>query len=432
MIPKRFTYPFRYVPCDEVRQAATALIKRIETTPELHEIFKEGKMLGVLLCEAAGQDGIKTLYAFSGLAGGKSRIEGFVPPIFDYTDPDGHFRTRESEISHITETADRSAASAELQDWLFKQYKVTNAKGEKLSIKEVFELSGATPPGGTGECAAPKLLQQAYNLGYKPLAMGEFWYGSSTGGEVRQTGLFYPSCTGKCGPLLTWMMRGLDVEPNPLDELYQGTEPRLVYEDKDILVIDKPAGMLSVPGRTKANNLLDYLKDLYGEVYSTHRLDRDTSGLMIFARNPENKVAMEKKFSDRKVTKTYRARLVAGPFKHRRKGTIALPLALDWYDRPRQKVDFENGKKAITEYEVIQALPSGELEVEFKPLTGRSHQLRVHAASPLGLGLPIKGDCLYGSPSEDRLYLHASSIEFTHPATGIRMCFSSEPFRNED
>ena len=425
----KFTYPFCYVPHRLVVDAADSLIDRIERTPGLKSLFSEGKMLGVLLAE--GHDGIIPLYAFSGLAGGRSSVEGFVPPIFDYSVPDGYFRTREAEISAAGQH-EAAEMSRELQAWLFDRYRVHNALGEEASIMEIFAGRGLVPPGGTGECAGPKLLEHAFRSGLKPLAMGEFWYGASPSSEVRASGRFYPSCTGKCGPLLSWMMKGLDVAPNPLDEGFSdGTEPQIIYEDEAIIVVDKPAGMLSVPGRVKAPSLLEWLRERFGEVHSCHRLDMDTSGLMVFARNAEAKTALELQFAGREVSKTYRARLVAAPansgrnMKKGAKGTIALPLMTDWDDRPRQMVDKVNGKKAITEYEVTEVLPGGEVEVLFTPLTGRTHQLRVHAAHKEGLGRPIKGDRLYGDSTGGRLWLHAVTLTFRHPSGGGTVTFSS-------
>ena len=413
-----FTYPFRYIPKPEVKEAAERILSK-----KIKE-FEEGKMLGVLITDGG------CLYGFSGLAGGHAVLDGFVPPIYDLTDKDGRFKRREAEISAMPDGPDKAAASRKLQDWIFEQYRVHNACGEEMSIKDIFAIRGLTPPGGTGECAAPKLLEFAYRHGLKPLAMGEFWYGASPASEVREHGRFYPSCTGKCGPLLTWMMQGLDVEPNPLDKEFTATqEPEIIYEDGSVIIVNKPGGMLSVPGRTKAKSLLEWLQSRYQEVHSCHRLDMDTAGLMVFARTLAAKTNLELQFANREVRKTYRARLcpeIPGQSPKRdlrtgAHGTIALPLSLDWYDRPRQMIDYESGRKAITEYEVLETLPNGEIEVRFTPKTGRTHQLRVHAAHMNGLGRPIKGDRLYGSPDADRLWLIAESLEFTHPGTKKKM-----------
>lgn len=417
-----FTYPFRYAPSPETVEAAKALTARIDASPLLRSIFSEGKMLGVLLTDHG------MLNAFSGLAGGLSVLEGFVPPIFDYSVPDGYFRRREAEISAMPDGIAKGRESAQLQDWLFSRYEVLNARGEQLSVKRIFARRGLVPPGGTGDCAAPKLLQYAYLHGMKPLAMGEFWYGASHSSEVREHGHFYPACFGKCGPLLSFMMEGLDVEPNPLDSEYEGREPAVLHADSSIIVVDKPAGMLSVPGRNGVGSLLDWLAERYGEVHSCHRLDMDTSGIMVYARNIPCKAALEAQFAGREVSKTYRARLSAGssPFRRSASGTIALPLSPDYYDRPRQIVDKSSGKPAISEYKVLEMLPDGEIDILFHPLTGRTHQLRVHAAHPSGLGRPIKGDLLYGGTPADRLYLHAESLSFAHPASGVKLTFRTE------
>ena len=417
-----FTYPFRYAPSPETVEAAKALAARIDASPRLRSIFSEGKMLGVLLTDRG------VLNAFSGLAGGLSVLEDFVPPIFDYGVPDGYFRRREAEISAMPDGIAKGRESARLQDWLFSRYEVLNARGERLSVKRIFARRGLVPPGGTGDCAAPKLLQYAYLHGMKPLAMGEFWYGTSHSSEVREHGHFYPACFGKCGPLLSFMMEGLDVEPNPLDSEYEGREPAVLHADSSIIVVDKPAGMLSVPGRNGISSLLDWLAERYGEVHSCHRLDMDTSGIMVYARNIPCKAALEAQFAGREVSKTYRARLSAGssPFRRSASGTIALPLSPDYYDRPRQIVDKSSGKPAISEYKVLEMLPDGEIDILFHPLTGRTHQLRVHAAHPSGLGRPIKGDLLYGGTPADRLYLHAESLSFAHPASGVKLTFRTE------
>lgn len=442
MAGRLFTYPFRYVPAPEIAAAAESLISQLETirtggsgelpcdspvknlTREEAESLACGKMLGVLSTDKG------FLYAFSGLAAGRSVLPGFVPPVFDLTSPEGYFKRREAEISAMPAGDEKSRASAELQDWLFSRYMVRNAMGEELSIRDIFARRRLVPPGGTGDCAAPKLLQYAYLHSMRPLAMGEFWYGRTPESEVREQGRFYPSCFGKCGPLLSFMMEGLDVEPDPLDREYCGQDPAILYSDEHIILADKPSGMLSVPGRTRSRSLLEWLQDRFGEVHSCHRLDMDTSGVMIFARSLDAKRELERQFAERTVEKTYRARLEAGtaPFLHARRGTIALPLSPDYYDRPRQIVDRQNGKLAVTEYEVIGKLPNGETDILFRPRTGRTHQLRVHAAHPDGLGHPIKGDRLYGSPYGNRLYLRAVSISFLHPASGERMVMD---FRQE-
>lgn len=440
MQKKPFTYPFCYVPAPETVEAAQRIINRIDNDDYLKSIFKEGKMLGVLM--VARPDGNKDfLYGFSGLAGGRSIIEGFVPPIFDLQNPDGHFKKEEAAISALNikikecgESYEASALKArrksmsnDLQEWIFKQYLVLNARGEKKNILDIFAERGLIPPGGTGDCAAPKLLQYAYINGLKPLAMGEFWYGDSPAKEVRLQGCFYPSCTGKCGPLLSYMLEGLDVEPNPLDAEESGNEC-IVYEDDDIIVVEKPSGMLAVPGKTLKVSLQERLqKERPGVcICSCHRLDMDTSGLMVFAKGAENQAIVQQQFEKRTVSKTYIARLEPAETALAKSGRIILPLMPDWYDRPRQMVDFQNGKQAVTDWEVIRILPDGRVDVSFTPLTGRTHQLRVHSAHPQGLGRPIQGDRLYGG-GNGKLCLHAATLEFAHPRTGRMMHFESEP-----
>ncbi|MBQ3743700.1 MAG: RluA family pseudouridine synthase [Bacteroidales bacterium] len=409
--------PFCYTPSPSIVAAARALIDRIDADPGLRKIFAEGKMLGILEVE-----GSQFLYAFSGLAGGSAFVEGFVPPIFAWKPED-----------IISSSAEESRR---LQDWLFEQYVVLNGRGERRSIRQIFADRGLVPPGGTGDCAAPKLLQYALQHSLKPLAIGEFWYGASPAREVRRSGAFYPACTGKCGPLLGYMLQGVDVEPNPLesDAHWLLTDPVVRYEDADLIVAEKPAGMLAVPGRpvpgvAPRRSLQDWLADYCGQpVFACHRLDMDTSGLMVFAKTPEAQAALQRQFENREVSKAYLASVMAGetPLKAGDRGKISLPLAPDWYDRPRQMVDREGGKPAVTDYEVLRVDDDGTAFVRLIPYTGRTHQLRVHCAHPAGLGRPILGDRLYGGDDAPRLMLHAAHLSFRHPSDGRRMTFESD------
>ncbi|MBQ4188893.1 MAG: RluA family pseudouridine synthase [Bacteroidales bacterium] len=453
MLPEKFTYPFCYVPHPLIREAAAALIERIDASDYLRGLFGEGKMMGALLVQDAAGD-TRVLYGFSGVAGGTALVEGFVPPIFDLTEPGGYYRAAEARITAINERLallrtemsvgkchkaggaesvealerERHALSVELQDWIFSRYRVSNARGESLSIKEVFARRGLVPPGGTGDCAAPKLLQYAYSHGLKPLAMGEFWYGASPRREVRTQGRFYPSCTGKCGPLLEFMLQGLDVEPNPLAQL-STREPRIVFQDQYIIVAEKPSGMLAAPGRYVSHSMVSALEKLTGaEVFSCHRLDMDTSGLMVFAKTAAVQAALHRQFAAGEVHKRYQARLQPGRELPAEQGEISIPLSLDYYDRPRQMADWESGKPALTRYRVLRHRRDGSTDIEFEPLTGRTHQLRVHAAHALGLGRPIAGDRLYGgdpATPDAPLALHASRLEFRHPVTGEPLLFQS-------
>ena len=520
--------------------------------------FSEGKMMGVLICSRPAESCKKTelrtfcdneydsycfLAAFSGSVGGRSIVEGFVPPIYDLLDPSGYFKEREAEISGLNEQissmktnlefkqrllseriaerdcemtamherksrlkeerelirkecdADgsqtpacmerlvresqhenaeykrakdrwkeiikpmeaevkeleerirtmkqlRAGMSEELQKWIFGQYKVMNGLSEECSILEIFAADGLIPPGGTGDCAAPKLLDYAFRHGLKPVAMGEFWYGKSPDTAVRTAGHFYPSCTSKCGLLLKYMLKGLDLEeagkrPEP-NTSNASLQPLVIFEDEAIIVIDKPSGMPSVPGLDGKESAQEWLQKRASgahEIHAVHRLDMDTSGLLLFAKTGDAAANLRRQFEERTVKKTYRALLCPGKLTlmPSTTGRICLPLAPDYDERPRQKVDLIQGKQALTEYEVLRINQDGTTEVVFHPVTGRTHQLRVHSAHHLGLGRPIVGDLLYGahtidSPSwaSERLCLHAVQISFIHPATGLNITLTTQ------
>ena len=571
-----FTDPFRYIPDKLVKLAGQLVIDRLaqwaslpEGSPERHieSSFAEGKMLGVLVCRTG------FLAAFSGTVKGPegrvtASVDGFVPPIIDLTEDNGHFKRKEAVItqmnkaieilsasteleelrkelqeasekrdaeienlqnrirfskmqrdeirsetadpgkldeliresqfqkaelkrckdrwkSHISEIKDRinefedtindlkvrrSAKSDTLQKWIFENAIVNNGAGESSSIWEIFSREGLIPPGGTGDCAAPKLLNYAFIHGLEPLAMGEFWYGTSPDTAVRTHGHFYPSCTSKCGPLLGYMMKGLrsPVEPvmtyrHPLmsgvTQKSEATESSLpttfgnLYEDESIIVVEKPSGMPSVPGLDGRISLQEILTSGMagrndsspGTIHAVHRLDMDTSGVMVFAKSAEAAVNLRRQFEDHTVRKTYMAKVSPDtdiPSKTG-KGAIDLPLSPDYDERPRQKVDFTQGKPAHTEYETIRTNEDGTSNILLYPYTGRTHQLRVHCAHHLGLGRPIVGDLLYGGHSvyecnrgncmetntkvlPERLCLHALSITFLHPETGQELTFKSD------
>lgn len=563
--PLQFTDPFRYVPHSAVKMAARLAIDRIESDEQLVSDLSEGKMLGVLVCKTPDNERPCYLAAFSGNVGGKSTIEGFVPPIFDLLAPDGYFKVHEAEITQINHRIQELSASEaltdcrrsldikiidrdttlnlfrkklalskkerdalraagvsheedarliresqfekaelkrlkttlqaevdsaqaaldsllgeieclkkqrvlmsdELQDWIFKQYIVHNALGESASISEVFERQNLVPPGGTGECAAPKLLEYAYRNGLQPLAMGEFWYGKASKTAVRVHGHFYPSCTSKCGPLLGFMMGGLTFGrslvipktpvlpsdehplagggmPSPLSsdttfsQTYQAYN--LIYEDAEIIVVEKPSGMPSVPGLDGRVSLQELLEQAYGQtIHAVHRLDMDTSGVIIYAKTAEAGIDLRKQFEEHTIRKCYKARLSPAAEGVHADTSISLPLAADYDERPRQKVDFKQGKPALTKYEIVSENADGTLDVLFHPVTGRTHQLRVHSAHALGLCRPILGDLLYGGHTTtqtdsipDRLHLHALSITFTHPRTGEELTFTSDKLSYRD
>ena len=398
----------------------------------------------------------------------------------------------ETEVRHFdieierlkTERKERSAA---LQRKLFEQFRMLNAQGEVKDLYTIFEQTvQKVPPAGAGECALPKLLQYAYLHQLKPLAMAEFWWGDSPKNEIRHHGYCYPSCKGKCEPILQHMLQGLEVDENPLlNPVHEEEELEIVFEDEWLLVVNKPAGMLSVPGKAEdRDSVYHRLKKKYPEATGpmiVHRLDMATSGLLLVAKTKEVHQDLQAQFANRSIKKRYVAVLDGAIIKTEKEtkpiaekailiakdtvstkktakaertgstGRIELPLCLNPLDRPRQMVSSEHGKEAITEYQIIseseritsesentfnESNRIDELErsinesrkytrIVFYPLTGRTHQLRVHAAHPEGLGCPILGDELYGKKA-DRLYLHAEYIEFRHPIYGDILCIQKE------
>lgn len=375
----------------------------------------------------------------------------------------------------------RKQMSDELQRWLFAAYRMLNAKGEERDLIDIFrEYTHAMPPAGAGDCCAPKLLQYAYQHRLRPVCMAEFWWGESPASEIRHHLHYYPACRSKCLPILTHMLKGLDVAPNPLAQKRHTAEPRVLYADEYILVVDKPAGMLSVPGKADdsasvsveeyfANN--SKLKTQNSKfLKAAHRLDMDTSGLLVLARTEQAYVELQRQFASRETMKRYEAVLCGVPkhttphstlhsdvpepitqnskFKIQNSSTqpdscleaISLPLIADINDRPRQRVDMEHGKPALTLYNIVEvraadantavAYTTKKADqsltlVHLYPKTGRTHQLRVHCAHPQGLACPILGDPLYGTERADRMYLHAAELTFRHPITGEPMHFLS-------
>ena len=313
---------------------------------------------------------------------------------------------------------ERKSRSATLQQQLFEQFRLLNARGEVKDLCSIFAHTvHKIPPAGAGECAAPKLLQYTYFHHYRPVAMAEFWWGDSPKAEIRHHGHYYPACKGKCEPILGHMLQGLEVEENPLlEDNHRTTVLDIIYEDDYLLIVNKPADMLSVPGKETVDSVYSRIRHLYPDATGplvVHRLDMATSGLLLIAKTKEVHQNLQAQFSNRSIKKRYTA-LLEGIVSDE-EGTIDLPLCLNPLDRPRQIVDKEHGKPAITRYRVLARTESQTL-VAFYPLTGRTHQLRVHSAHSLGLHCPIKGDELYGSKA-DRLYLHAESLEFTHPVS---------------
>ncbi|MBQ9190807.1 MAG: RNA pseudouridine synthase [Bacteroidaceae bacterium] len=369
---------------------------------------------------------------------------------------------------------ERKRRSEALQQWLFGQFDFLNAKGERKNLQEIF--GPHLIPSGAGECCAPKLLQAAYSLGLKPVAMAEFWLGPSKPGRYRQPGAFFPACRSKCHPILGHMLQGLTLDPDPAAHYEQALEPvRVLWEDEYLAVVYKPQGWVSIPGKSDQPCLLDAVERLCPGVSGSvivHRLDQDTSGVMVVAKNARVHHDLSRQFELREVKKRYVA-LLEQPTLSPGRGvlredggglqdegrlerespqermperfSISLPLGPDLENLPRQRVDFEEGKEAVTEYEVLgeetrrvcRCTPATDIpqtedvavtRVAFYPHTGRTHQLRVHAASHEGLGTPILGDRLYGRVA-DRLYLHAEAIDFEHPVTHERLHFEVQaPF----
>ena len=346
------------------------------------------------------------------------------------------WKEKEEALKSKTEQLkhERHRDSDALQRWLFAQYRMLNAQGEETDLMQIFntgknadgQQQAVIPPAGSGDCCAPKLLQYAYQHHLQPLCMAEFWWGASPKAEIRHHLNYYPACRNKCLPILSWMMQGLHVEPNPMD---QGREydmdELIVYEDDCIAVVNKPAGMPSVPGKIRRQSLETWLRRRWHDDVDpliVHRLDMETSGLMVVAKTKGAHETLQKEFLNHQVKKTYIALLEGIPAGKPTKGTIALPMRPDIDNRPRQLVDHEHGKEAITEYEFIGE-EKGRMRVRLCPATGRTHQLRVHCAHQQGLGMPIAGDELYGHRA-DRLYLHAETLTLIHPRTGERLSFT--------
>ena len=334
----------------------------------------------------------------------------------------------QNEISLLK--AERKNKSADLQAKIFRQYQFLNINGHYKNIAELFkDTEQHFPPAGAGECAAPKLLHYAFQQGYKPLALAEFWWGASPASELRRHGYFYPACQSKCQPILSHMLDGLLVDDNPLLlNPAAGKQLDIIYQDEVIVVINKPAEFLSVPGKNISDSVYSRIKQAYPQATGpliVHRLDMSTSGLMVLALTKSANKILQQQFINRTVKKRYIA-LLDGVLAEK-EGEINLPLRVDLDDRPRQLVCYKHGKPAKTYYQVIEQQGT-RTKVYFYPKTGRTHQLRVHAAHTLGLNSPIVGDDHYGTKAE-RLHLHAQSLSFIHPITGQALSFqTAEPF----
>ncbi len=431
--------PFILPPPPAAQTAAAEVIAKVHDYMRLHpesELHRQGKMFGVLVYDVTSNDQ-SYLAAFSAMLDGSYHHEGFVPPVYEAVQPPVGTSREESQ---------------RLQRLLFANYRFTNLQGDTsnlleifanekpiLSPEEYFDKSPITnptslPPSGAGECCAPKLLHYALSHGMKPIALAEFWVGAPSRTEVRQEGTFYAPCSGRCKPILKWILgaessRMLSTSSASID---------ILYEDEWLMVVNKPSGLLSVPGKTDELSVVDVLQR--PALQPVHRLDQDTSGLLVLAKTPEIYKTLQAYFQRRDVFKRYEAILCPNqnspitnhqspitnhqsPITNHQSQIISLPLLPNPYDRPRQMVNVEHGKPAITRCEIRELRPDGTVLVDFFPLTGRTHQLRVHAAHPDGLNAPILGDRLYGSTSANRLCLHAAEILFVHPVSQKEMHF---------
>ena len=395
---------------------------------------------------------------------------------------------------------ERREGSDALQRWLFDQYVMLNAKGMRRTLIDIFaRFNGTLPPAGAGDCCAPKLLQFAYAHNLRPVSLAEFWLGAPPPTEVRRHLQFYPPCRSKCYPILQFMLQGLDAPLPGADEVYPlreegrgttndekgslddkasigtneahadkaslddngfldaqghiykkcGASLHIIYEDEQMAVVSKPSGMLSVPGKSCRLSVESIVREHYGIAADVpvivHRLDMDTSGLLLIARTREAHKALQQQFLDHTVSKSYLALLEGVPHEgltgehvvwhSSHTGTITLPLRPDLDDRPRQLVDFVHGKPAVTRFHLLKVIDGHQL-IALTPVTGRTHQLRMHCAHHLGLNCPILGDPLYGCPIEpsaniaQRLYLHAEQITFRHPSSGKIVPIVSIVFKN--
>lgn len=409
-----------------IREVTDKMHAYMRMHPE-SELHQQGKMFGVLV-----YDTNQYLAAFSAKLDGSYYHEGFVPPVFEMpTPPVGTTRTE----------------SQRLQRLLFANYRFINGLGETKNLLDIFAeekpiipaeewFSGKDkkaegfrmPPSGAGECCAPKLLQYALTHDFKPIAMTEFWIGAPSRTEIRHEGTLYAPCSGRCQPILRHILRGLDVEILPIQSRHMDFSKSLeiIYEDDVLWVVNKPSGMLSVPGKDDELSVADYLSQQRNNAYcqAVHRLDQDTSGLLVLAKTPDTYKTLQAYFQRRDILKRYEAVIQSEGVKELpQEGMIELPLLPNPYDRPRQIVNTAHGKPSITRFAIRKRGANDTAFVDFFPLTGRTHQLRVHAAHPEGLNAPIVGDRLYGGSSAERLMLHAAEIRFVHPITKEEMHF---------
>ena len=335
------------------------------------------------------------------------------------------FKVFEDKI--IALKRERKEKSNYLQQTLFSKYAFLNQQKELKSLLTIFNNPAIKPPAGSGECAAPKLLQYAFANNLTPITMAEFWWGSAPNAAVRHHKNYYPACQGRCKPILTHMLAHTEMDANLLlENLSEKQDLEIIYEDDALIVVHKPAEFLSVPGKDIKDSVYSRIKERYPSATGpliVHRLDMSTSGVLLLTKTKEANKALQSQFINRTIKKRYMALLDGNLSKN--SGKITLPLRVDLNDRPKQLVDFTYGKPAETDWKIINK-ENGKTRVHFYPITGRTHQLRMHAAHKNGLNTPIVGDDLYGK-KEKRLHLHAEFIEFLHPTTLKKMSFTIAP-----
>ena len=518
-IPKSLPYPCHYYPNDLAKKAAENFQSKLkEKGASWHDFYKEtsseysgGKMIGVLV--VLHENSFQYIAAFSGKLGGKTKVQGFVPPVFDLQDSDNYYLAEEKKLIEInqkvrdleqsnkrktlktnltklkkeaalqiesqkafnkkqkeerklmrnqpgidlkkldfqSENNDRTLkalkkkwkqnlelaennlieleqsiqelkslrkeTSAKVQEKMFQSYVIHNFEGEQRNVYDIFwSTLKKVPPAAAGDCAAPKLFHFAQQNNLQPIALAEFWWGTPPKGTLKKQGNYYPACRAKCEPILNFQLKGLKVESNPILEEMENIEIEVLFEDEEIIVINKPTKLLSVPGNTPLPSITTWLLENRPTIKGpglVHRLDMGTSGILLAAKTKRSHQLLQKQFANKSIQKEYIA-LLENQIDSQ-SGTIELPLRPDIDDRPRQMVCYDYGKVAKTEYQVLK-IEDNKTRVLFKPITGRTHQLRVHAAHKDGLNSPIEGDFLYGKGSK-RLKLHAAKITFVHPTT---------------
>lgn len=442
--------PYYYHPQPAAKLAADDVLSIISSDCNWSKLFAQGKMLGILVVEGTQSsiencpyihniNNVYYLTAFSGVVNGLvDEHFFFVPPIYNLQNPNDFYLQKDEEISEINRRLKdttlqreevlafqqkRRELSIALQKEIFQNFNIANNKKQYKNIIEIFaDAKRGLPPGGAGECSAPRLLQFAFQNNLRPVYLAEFWYGASTKTQSRVHGSFYPSCIEKCSPILKYQLGEMNTSEVPT---VCSSPIRIVFEDEYLVVLSKPAGLLSVPAKDlKQDNVEDQLHRLYPLTKGpmlVHRLDQATSGLLLAAKDARTHKLLQQQFQERFVHKRYVA-MLEGSLKSNC-GIIDLPLVVNPDDRPRQIVDYQFGKKATTYYQIISK-KGQKTRIDLYPLTGRTHQLRVHCASSFGLDSPIDGDSLYDimdaqhyETLDNRLMLHAEEISFEHPYT---------------